>query len=404
MIKYFNELSKTRKIFILSLIGTVVLLAIILLLSTILKPGNKSPNANRPIQIFSPAPKKNQLPNTNLSTNTELKLTAITSIPRQTNPSAQASHGNSVLFPSLLDNYIYYLSDNGTTFFKISLDGKDKQRVSDYLSSDIQSTTWSPDKKSVIMSVTNNTLRKDNPFYSPNDPDLVPINWYYDLNNKSQKQLSTNIVSPIFLPNTGRLVYLKTENNGVRNKLYSSNVDGTDENLILSYPELNQDVLVYAGNNQIISWANPEGFGKNYLYRVNLIDKTVEVISNSGLDFRAKTSPLGDQIITQTVDISKSPNYKFFLSLINLNTKSYTQLGVEADIKLSNWSGDGSFIYALTDNGLWIIDAKSFSKSLLPFPSTYQGLKPDVENGILVAPDNHAVFFTSDDLLYELTF
>ena len=58
--------------------------------------------------------------------------------------------GTSIFYPALYQNYIYYLSDAGTRFYKIKTDGKEKAPISDVLVAQIKNVTWSQDGLSAL--------------------------------------------------------------------------------------------------------------------------------------------------------------------------------------------------------------------------------------------------------------
>lgn len=407
MIEWYKTLSPKIKILIFSLVGILLLLIITLI---ILSSKNANPT-NPLVPIFNPSPQNlsTQGPQNNnqIISNIPVSIQPITSIRTDPSPDPNSIKGVSIKFPSLYQNYIYYLSDDQTTFYKISLNGKDKQQISDYLQARIIRVSWSPDKKSAILTLVNNqyNLSKFNsPFYSAKDPDLALTNWYYDFMTKKVIQLDSKISSPIFLGNSNQIAYLKTDNGASKNKIYTASPDGSNEQAVISIPELRQDILIWVGHNQLLSYAAPEGYGRNYIYLSNLDNKTVGIINKNGLDYGAIVSLQVDKIITQNVDNSNPPDYIYKLNLIDLNTKQETPLGIAADINSTAWSMDGNIIFVLTPPSLLAVDIKSLTKKQIPLPADYSNLKIDNDNPLLVSPDNHSLFFTSNQLLYKIAY
>lgn len=388
----------------IKLVFSIILVILIISLSVFLifGHGKTAKNIIPPIPVFnqspSPAGHSVSLPAARAS------VAPLTVLPAA--PSAQQIEGNSVYFPILAGNYIYYLSDDGTTFYKISLDGKDKQHVSDFLPTDIKAVSWAPNQKAVIIKVVNNLFSgsQTGPFYSSNDPDLTLTNWYYNFDSKQAQQLDTAISSPVFLPNQDNIVYLKKGNTvskylPTKNTLYVSTAEGAGENLLATIPETNQNEIMYMRDNLILSFATPpEGTGK--LYATNIDSKSVSVLYDKKQLAGINPSPNGKKIILQIYNQGETNP----LSLLDTASKSDQDLGLSADARLTAWSSDGNSIYVLAPPTLWVIDSQTLSKSKVDITGLVDGLKVDIDNGILAGPDNHTIFYTQDHKLYKLSF
>lgn len=389
LVDMFNSLTPLKKIVMISLtLGLLLLILFFVLVSII--PKKIAPTAPLPIQVFypssSPAAKSFIPPS-------KAVLTPVIS----QFPNLSAS------FPVLTGGFIYYLSDGGTTFYKISLDGKEKIPLSDTLITQIKQVIWSPDKTSVILKIENNKyfLGKNNsPFFSQTDENLSLTNWYYNLADKSFKKLDSRIEPIAYSPDGSKLAYVKTGENNNLNTLYYSNIDGSNEQFIAILPEIIQDSLIFLDSENVLTYTTPHGYGKNYIYMTSLTTKATQKLTDDGFTFKANPSPKGNLVLVQTVKPDPDVFYRNFLSVVGVQDRKTTVLEIQTSPDLAAWSPDGNTIYAFETDKLWIIDPVSLSKKSINLPAQLLNLKID-EKSIMVSADNSAIFFTSNNKLYS---
>lgn len=406
MLDWFKNLPTQFKI---ALLGGVLIFFFLLILITFPLFNKGKPLPGTPsIPIFNPSNQETSvLPTPSLATQPTIRSVMSLPNPNQPPKDVKQLQGTSVTFPSLYNGYIYYLSDAGTRFYKVSLDGKDKQPVSDPLHATVKQVVWSPDKSAVIIKILNDKFplkRINSPFYSDSDPDLNLTNWYYNFNTKEIDKLSSLIGPATFSADATSLFYFKTDpSTGKINILYQSSLQGSNETSISQISQPNQDNLFFIPQNQVISYAEPEGYGRNYVYLTNIDNKNTTSLNSDGLTFNAVISPENNKLISQTVDKTSLP-YKFYLSLIDISSKRQTNTGILANINLTAWAQDGSIFYALdSDKKLWIVDPNTLQKTFIPFPDNYKDMKVDL-NSLMVGPDKKSVYFTSQNILYNFSF
>lgn len=390
LVDKFNNLTPARKLIVMATAGSVliaILIFIVVLASS--KPTPKKPLP--PIPVFNPSASPRVAP------------LFPTPGPIQT-PAVSQLQGMSVAFPNLKDNFIYYLSDGGTTFYKVSLDGKTKQQLSDTLVAQIKQVIWSADKSSAILKIENNKyfLGKNNsPFLSQADDNLAITNWYYNFEQKNFKKLSSKIEPISYSPAGDKITYTKKGEEGDLNKLYTANPDGSNEQFITTLPEIIQDNISFLDKDNVLTFATPHGYGRNFIYVTNLTTKQTQKLTEDGFTFGANPSPKGNAVLAQTVKEDPEVFYKNFLSVINIQSKQLTVLEIQTSPDLAAWSSDGNTIYAFETGKLWAVDSASLSKNSLNLPTEFSNLKVD-GGSVLVSSDNSTIFFTSDSRLYSL--
>lgn len=378
-----------KKIAIITIVGVsgIIVLLFISALTTSKKTPKQIPP---PVLIFSPVP------------SSVINLPSSTTKPR-VSPSTPPLSGLSVATPVIKDNFIYYLSDGGTTFYKASLDGRSKQALSENLIAQIKEVVWSPDRSSAILKIENNKyfLGKNNsPFLSQNDPNLAITYWYYNFADKNIQKLDSKIGPVAYSPSGDRIAYIKPDQGGNLNKLYISNPNGTNEQSVAILPELIQNNLIFLDKNNILTFATPEGYGRNFIYSTNLTTKTTQKTTDDGFTFGAIPSPKGNLFLAQTVKPDPEIFYKKFLSVVNIQNKTTNTLEIPTDLSLAAWSLDGNTFYAFTSNKLWVVDANNLSRSILNLPAEFSNLKID-GSSTMISPDNSTIFFTSNNKLYS---
>lgn len=384
----FNRLTSGGKLLFVTVIAMVLIIFLFFILALNI-PKVVPKKVLPPIPVFNPTP--------------SARVGTFPAKPGS-NPSVSQLQGLSVTSPVIKDNFIYYLSDGGTTFYKTSLDGKDKQQLTDTLVAQIKQVIWSPDKSSAILKMENNKyfLGKNNSqFFSEEDENLAITNWYYNFSDKSFKKLDSKIIPISFSPDGSKLAYIKEGEQHDLNRLFIANPDGSDEQFILTLEESIQDSLTFLDKDNLISFARPHGYGRNFLYITNLATKTSQKLTSDGFTFGANPSPKGNLVLAQTVKPDPDVFYKNFLSVVEVQNKQLTVLDIQTSPDLAAWSQDGNNIYAFESSKLWVIDANSLSKQLINLPLDFQNLKVD-GSSMLVSSDNTALFFASEGKLYSL--
>lgn len=389
LVDKFNNLTFGRRLIVIAIAGGVLIVVLFFILT---------------LASSKPAPKKTlpPIPVFNPSASPHVALVFPTPGATQT-PTVSQLQGISVTFPSLKDNFVYYLSDGGTTFYKVSLDGKIKQQLSDTLIAQIKQVIWSDDKSSAILKIENNKYflgKNDSPFLSQEDDNLVLTNWYYNFTDKSLKKLDSKIGPIAYLPDSNKIAYIK-EGEDELNKLYIAKSDGSNEQFITTLPEIIQDNLSFLDRDHVLTFATPHGYGKNFIYLTNQTTKQTQKLTEDGFTFGANPSPKGNAVLAQTVKEDPEVFYKNFLSVINIQNRQMTVLEIQTSPDLAAWSPDGNTIYAFEQGKLWAIDTTSLSKNFLNLPAEFSNLKVD-SGSVMISPDNSTIFFTSDNRPYSL--
>lgn len=385
----YNSLTPFYKFVVIAAFFCVLLFFLLLNLSLFIPKKITPKKVPPPIPVFNPSP--------------SAQVSTLPIRPGAT-PAATELQGLSVSSPAVKDNFIYYLSDGQTTFYKASLDGKVKQPLTDTLVAQIKEVIWSPDKSAAILKIENNKYflgKNSSPFLSEEDDNLALTNWYYHFADKSFKKLDSRI-GPIDFSADGSLIaYLKKDSDGSLNKLYTASADGSNEQFVTTLEESIQDNLIFLDRDNILTYAHPDGYGKNFIYLTNLVSKTSQKLTSDGLTFGAKPSPKRNFVLAQTVKEDPEVFYRSFLSVIEVPTKKLTVLDIQTSPDLAAWSADSKFIYAYESGKLRRIDAASLAKESIDLPAQFSSLKID-KGSMIVSEDNSTLFFASSGKLYRL--
>lgn len=311
--------------------------------------------------------------------------------------------GTNILFPSIYQNYIYYLSDAGTRFYKIKTDGKEKTPISDALIAQIKNVIWSQDKQSVVLQVENNKyfLGKNNsPFFSEKDDNLATTNWFYNFQTKTLRQIDSSALAFSFSP-LGKLYYISIEQPQNAPPQSVLHVFNTNPIKILTLPE-RQNLISMASETTVITSIEPGPLLKNITYyQINPTTKEANKILPPPNTFSLLTSYSGNYIASQTIEKEPIPMAK--ISFLDIATKTFLSTQINGDIKKAAWSKN--------EQALFLFNSNTITKISFPDLKTQTFLLPkeislsSIDNGsLMVGEDNKSFFFTYNNTLYNVSF
>lgn len=311
--------------------------------------------------------------------------------------------GTTIFYPTLFENYIYYLSDAGTRFYKISLDGKEKTPYSDVLIASIKNVIWSKDKALAVLQVENNKyfLGKNNsPFLSNKDENMALTNWLYNFETKQLQQIETYATAFSFSP-SGKLYYIKPDvppDSPPQYFLYSF---GAPPTRILAFPE-GQDALFQVSETQIISSVIPEPspIGVSY-YLIDLTTKEVVKISPPPNTFNLLTSSSGNYGAAQTIERGEDTRLK--LRFLDVAKKTFLDLVIDGDLEKLSWSKTEDSLFIVKNNQITKISFPDFKTQTYNFPKEIS-LSTIDNDSLMVGGNNTSFFFTYNNSLYSVSF
>ncbi|OIP57190.1 MAG: hypothetical protein COX79_04090 [Candidatus Levybacteria bacterium CG_4_10_14_0_2_um_filter_36_16] len=311
--------------------------------------------------------------------------------------------GTSIFYPALYQNYIYYLSDAGTRFYKIKTDGKEKAPISDVLVAQIKNVTWSQDGLSAVIQVENNKyfLGKNNsPFFSEKDENLATTNWLYAFQTKTLKQIDTSAIAFSFSP-SGRLYYISVErpqNAPPQTSLYALDTNSTK---ILTFPE-RQNLIYHVSENTIITSTSPGPLLKNIsYYQVSTTTKEVTKIPPPPNTFGALVSPSGNYLVVQTVE--KEPTTTMKIGYLDIANKAFYPTQISGDVKKSAWGKKEQALFLFNENTITKISFPGLKTQVFSLPKEISLSSID-DGSLMVGDDNKSFFFTNNNSLYSISF
>lgn len=313
--------------------------------------------------------------------------------------------GTSVLFPALHNNYIYYLSDAGSRFYKISIDGKGKLAISDVFVATIKNVIWSPNKTQAVLQVENNKyfLGKNNsPFFSQEDENMATTNWLYDFNEKSLRKLNTAAVAFSFSP-SGKLYYIsieQPENAPPESVLYSLDPKTSISLKGLVFPK-RQNVLSAISDSLALSSSEPDPFIRNIAYHlIDLTNNTASEIPSPGNIYGSLVSQSGKYVASQKVEKDKN---LAGISLLDVEKKNFSDVVAYGDIRKSAWSKNEDTLFVISGEFLIKISLPDLKTSQYSLPAGVSSFSID-DGSFLVSENNRSFFFTFKNTLYNISF
>ncbi len=313
--------------------------------------------------------------------------------------------GTSIFFPSLYQNFIYYLSDAGSRFYKVSIDGRDKLPISKTLIATIRDVEWAPDKTLAVLRVENNKYflgKNKSPFLSEEDENMATTNWLYDFQKQNAIRLTTAALSFSFSP-SGKLYYIAVEQPGnapPQSVLYSFDNKTSSSLKILVFPE-RQNVLAVVSDLLAISSMEPDPFIRNITYHlIDLTRGTVSKIPSPGNIYGVLPSQSGKYIASQKVDKDKN---LVGISILDVEKKNFSEPIAYGDIKKTAWSRNEDVLFLVNENSLIRTSVPDFKTSQYPLPAGVSSSLID-DGSLLVSENNKSFFFTFKNALYNISF
>lgn len=311
--------------------------------------------------------------------------------------------GTSISFPSLYQNAIYYLSDAGTRFYRITTDGKEKAPISDVFIAQIKNVIWSQNKQSAILQVENNKyfLGKNNsPFFSEKDENLAITNWIYNFQTKTLRQIDSQATAFSFSP-SGKLYYIYAEQPQAAPPQSVIYVLGPDPTRLLVLPE-RQNLLYHVSETTVITSTEPGPLLRNIsYYQINTSTKEVVKITPPPNTFGLSISPYGNFAVSQTVEKEVDPALK--ISYLNIVNKSFSSTKINGDIKKTVWSKTEQSLFLFNENSITKITFPDLRPQVFLFPKEISLSSID-SGSLMVGEDNKSFFFTYNNTLYSISF
>jgi len=290
-----------------------------------------------------------------------------------------------VFFPSLSADgqELYYLGDHGSKLKKYNFSSGETKTLNDNEVLFTVQAFWSPDKSMVIL--------------KNNDPKATTTTRFYNLQNKSIKDLSPAIGQVLWNSDAKKIYYQFKD--ATKNELQSANSDGSNFSKIidLKYDDYG---LIWLDNFQKIGfWSIPGDVGGTVL---NILDlqskKTSQIFSDYSLS-DAVDSPNGDFIAY--VEFQKSDNTTT-LACTKADGSSINNLKINTTLDKAAWVDDNQLIAAFKgsskDDDFLLANCSSGETNKFEI----QSQSPDPIDAQNLMVSQSIVYFTSNDTLYKM--
>lgn len=325
-------------------------------------------------------------------------------IPYAKNVTANKILNSQVFQPQLSSdgqNFYYYDLDT-LNLAKYNLATKATTQLSENMTDQPLLLVWSPDFSQVLISIQNDAYKFSkfgSVFNNPSVPDGTLMLWNYNIATKKYTLLNQNIVnpapnggfSPIWSADSKKIIYHYLNVTDNTSTLSISNPDGSKAEIIGNVPEDLYSILSYDENTKILYYATAN-FETNLsnIYKLNLKTQANEKIyADSQIAL-----PLDNSQIIVGKD-KKS-------AVLNLSNKSEKQL----PILISNQSTVSSSKKTLATIIL-SKDIEEFYIINLESQRITKRIKTNLVNNDfddINIDSNNNLFFTSNNILYELPY
>jgi dipeptidyl aminopeptidase/acylaminoacyl peptidase len=229
---------------------------------------------------------------------------------------------------SLDNNSIWYFNSEGR-LFRINIDGSgleefplpslEKNKLSDVL--------W-PKSGSDFIAILKNTSAE--------------VKSFYDSTQKVYINLSANIQSISWLPDSKRVVYIWKAADNIHQQLVLANGDGTGYQTIseVFWPDL--QLKASSDGKTVLMYRTNIPTDVNKIYSVNLDTKQISTVVENGKNLSATWLPSGSRFVFTQSAITSYPKVYIY----DLTTKQATDLALNTTLDKVAFDSEGKTMYA----------------------------------------------------------
>ncbi|MCL5433154.1 MAG: hypothetical protein M1524_03540 [Patescibacteria group bacterium] len=309
---------------------------------------------------------------------------------------------NNVHFPSVYNTTLYYYSSKENNFKTASLDNLREKTLSDNINLDIEfirDITWSQDKKHAILTIENDKYRLRNirsNFLSEDDEDLALTKWVYNLETKNIKKIDTSINSPVFSPDGKFILYYILDQDTSQSVFYTSTIDGSFPQKIISFPGGEYMASSISNNNFILSPVSEFQTEQSIYYLLDIANKNFRTIEIKGLAYGANNSQNNKYFLFQKL-INKDRSLMLYDLEINQERRMLNNAVIEKTLWINN------IIYTFVGNDLYVINPVSLNSNHAILPGGLSESAID-SSSIIFVPQYKNIYYTTQNKLGYLSF
>lgn len=312
-----------------------------------------------------------------------------------------------VIAPTLTadGSHIKYYDKLTGNVYQIDLDGENKKTLSSKSLAGLVNILWSPNKKQVISSFSNNSFS------------------YYNYADSSFALMNSGVESATWL-NDNKIIYSFIDKTTAGKNISISNPDGSNWEKIADTEFVKTFLASIPNTGLACLWNQPDAFSESSLYSLSITDNEPKKIIFAG-KFGANYlwSPDGNYLLISHLVEKGSSSIQ--LAVTNSKGGEYKNLSIPTLVSKSAWSKDSRFVYyALpgmipenaimpndyfankfkTTDTLWRVNIENGEKSRIIDLDELKKIPSIDAINLFLSEDESSLFFTNraDGKLYRL--
>jgi len=315
--------------------------------------------------------------------------------------SSENNPAKNVQFLSPADDFntIFYLADDGSTFYKakfnINADGNVEtlynRAISNPPLSGIQSVIWSPKKDAAILKKGTSAFFFD--FQK------------YNFVSQEEKKYADNIGDVAWSPDDSKIAYYYAPAGGEKSLIFADKTN-TEMTRVANLADMNtlNPYLSWSPDSEwLVVIPRNASYETNKIYLFNAYTRSFKEISDTGNNLEAKFSPDGSKIIYSTYSKDSASPVRAVLSVMDKDGSNKKSLDLRADLKKVTWlnNSNSEIIVATWDGNKgaekifgYNIDTKQESGFNYVLPAnTYV-------NDLSLSANNNLLFYVANQQFY----
>lgn len=315
--------------------------------------------------------------------------------------SSESNPAKNVQFLSTADDFntIFYLADDGSTFYKAKFNVNPDSNIETVYNlaisnpplSGIQKIIWSPKKDAAILKKGTSAFFFD--FQK------------YNFISQQEIKYSDNVGDIAWSPDDSKIAYYYSPLGGEKSLIFA---DKTNTNLtrVANLADMNI-------NNPYLSWSPDSewltviprnaSYETNKIYLFNAYTRSFKTISDTGDNLEAKFSPDGSKILYTTYSVDPNSPVRANLSVMDKDGQNKKSLDLRADLKKVAWlnNSNSEIVVATWDGGKdaekifgYDINTKQESNFNYTLPAK------SYVNDLTLSTNNNLLFYVANQQFY----
>ncbi len=224
-------------------------------------------------------------------------------------------------------NIIYYSRTSGNVW-KISLDGKEKEIISEDNLAGLVDVLWSPNKNKVISKFSKNG---ENTFY------------FYDYKTETGTELKSGIDDVVWTSLGNKIVYKYFDSRTKKRTLNIAESDGSNWKELAVIPYRNVSVESIPKTSLISFWNAPDAFLETSFQTVSIAGGEIKTLFSGKFGADYLWAPDGGKVLASFSNLKGGS--KITLGVFNSNGGEYKNFGIPTLVSKSVWGKNSKVVY-----------------------------------------------------------